>query len=289
MMLEYATIEVSCIQSKEKWIYRATLLDVIWQVGRTGKLTPLGIVSPVDLGGATVRKATLHNEDMIAFKDVRVNDFVVIRKAGDIIPEVVRSLPERREADSVEYKFPSVCPVCGTTLVRYQDEAAHYCINQDCPARVSESIIHFASRDAMNIDTLGNKRVEFFCEKGFLNSVMDIYHLKDRKEELLELEGFKDKSVEKLLEAIEASKNNSLERLIFGLGIPHVGAKTAKVLAKKYENIDKLIDATKEELTNIANLSPRKTEIVNKPTEETTTINNNFNNQVYINEEKKSN
>lgn len=230
------------------------LKDIKLTVGRTGKITPNAVLEPVRVAGSLVSAATLHNEDMIAFKDVRVNDFVVIRKAGDIIPEVVRSLPERREVDSLEYKFPSVCPVCGTTLVRYQDEAAHYCINQDCPARVSESIIHFASRDAMNIDTLGNKRVEFFCEKGFLNSVMDIYHLKDRKEELLELEGFKDKSVEKLLDAIEASKSNPLEDLIFGLGIRQVGKKAAKILVKRFKTMHNLMNASMEELTSIKDI-----------------------------------
>ena len=230
------------------------LKDIKLTVGRTGKITPNAVLEPVRVAGSLVSAATLHNEDMIAFKDVRVNDFVVIRKAGDIIPEVVRSLPERREADSLEYRFPSVCPVCGTTLVRYQDEAAHYCINQDCPARVSESIIHFASRDAMNIDTLGNKRVEFFCEKGFLNSVMDIYHLKDRKEELLELEGFKDKSVEKLIDAIEASKSNPLEDLIFGLGIRQVGKKAAKILVKRFKTMHNLMNASMEELTSIKDI-----------------------------------
>ena len=230
------------------------LKDIKLTVGRTGKITPNAVLEPVRVAGSLVSAATLHNEDMIAFKDVRVNDFVVIRKAGDIIPEVVRSLPERREVDSLEYKFPSVCPVCGTTLVRYQDEAAHYCINQDCPARVSESIIHFASRDAMNIDTLGNKRVEFFCEKGFLNSVMDIYYLKDRKEELLELEGFKDKSVEKLLDAIEASKSNPLEDLIFGLGIRQVGKKAAKILVKRFKTMHNLMNASMEELTSIKDI-----------------------------------
>lgn len=230
------------------------LKDIKLTVGRTGKITPNAVLEPVRVAGSLVSAATLHNEDMIAFKDVRVNDFVVIRKAGDIIPEVVRSLPERRETDSLEYKFPSVCPVCGTTLVRYPDEAAHYCINQDCPARVSESIIHFASRDAMNIDTLGNKRVEFFCEKGFLNSVMDIYRLKDRKEELLELEGFKDKSVEKLLEAIEASKSNPLEDLIFGLGIRQVGKKAAKILVKRFKTMQGLMNASMDELTSIKDI-----------------------------------
>lgn len=230
------------------------LKDIKITVGRTGKITPNAVLEPVRVAGSLVSAATLHNEDMIQYKDVRVNDYVVIRKAGDIIPEVVRSLPERREADSKAYLFPRVCPVCGSHLVRYPDEAAHYCINQDCPARVSESIIHFASRDAMNIDTLGSKRVEFFCEKGFLNSVVDIYHLKDKKEALLQLEGFKDKSVDKLLEAIEKSKNNPLEDLIFGLGIRQVGKKAAKILTKKFKTMDALMQASLEELTNIKDI-----------------------------------
>ena len=141
------------------------LKDIKITVGRTGKITPNAVLEPVRVAGSLVSAATLHNEDMIATKDVRINDFVVIHKAGDIIPEVVRSLPERRDEHSQKYVFPKYCPICHSPLVRYPDEAAHYCINQDCPARVSESIIHFASREAMNIDTLGSKRVELFCEK----------------------------------------------------------------------------------------------------------------------------
>ena len=230
------------------------LKDIKLTVGRTGKITPNAVLEPVRVAGSLVSAATLHNEDMINLKDVRVNDFVVIRKAGDIIPEVVRSLSERREENSQKYIFPTTCPVCNSTLVRYKDEAAHYCINPDCPARLSESIIHFASRDAMNIDTLGNKRVEFFCEKGLLQSIEDIYKLKDKKEELLQLEGFKDKSVDKLIEAIENSKSNPLEDLIFGLGIRQVGKKAAKILAKKYLTMDNLMNTTKEELTNIKDI-----------------------------------
>lgn len=230
------------------------LKDIKITVGRTGKITPNAVLEPVRVAGSLVSAATLHNEDMIKQKDVRINDLVVIRKAGDIIPEVVRSLPERREEDSKVYEFPKTCPVCGSTLVRYLDEAAHYCINQDCPARVSESIIHFASRDAMDIDTLGIKRVEFFCEHGFLNSVEDIYHLKDRREELLKLEGFKDKSVDKLLEAIELSKQNPLEDLIFGLGIRQVGKKAAKILAKHFFTMEAFMATTLDELTSIKDI-----------------------------------
>lgn len=230
------------------------LKDIKITVGRTGKITPNAVLEPVRVAGSLVSAATLHNEDMIKTKDVRVNDFVVIRKAGDIIPEVVRSLPERREEHSEAYVFPTLCPVCGSQLVRYPDEAAHYCINQDCPARVSESIIHFASREAMGIDTLGSKRVEFFCEQGLLKSVEDIYHLKDQRETLMNLEGFQEKSVDKLLEAIEASKSNPLEDLIFGLGIRQVGKKAAKILAHHFKNMAVFMGATKEELTAIRDI-----------------------------------
>lgn len=230
------------------------LKDIKITVGRTGKITPNAVLEPVRVAGSLVSAATLHNEDMIKTKDVRVNDFVVIRKAGDIIPEVVRSLPERREEHSEAYVFPTLCPVCGSQLVRYPDEAAHYCINQDCPARVSESIIHFASREAMDIDTLGSKRVEFFCEQGLLKSVEDIYHLKDQRETLMNLEGFQEKSVDRLLEAIEASKSNPLEDLIFGLGIRQVGKKAAKILAHHFKNMAVFMSATKEELTAIRDI-----------------------------------
>lgn len=230
------------------------LNDIMVTVGRTGKITPNAVLEPVRVAGSLVSAATLHNEDMIQAKDVRVNDFVVIHKAGDIIPEVVRSLPERREADSKPYVFPTVCPVCGSALVRYEDEAAHYCINQDCPARVCESIIHFASREAMNIDTLGDKRIEFFHEKGWLKSVEDIYRLKDRKEEILACEGYKEKSVEKLLDAIEISKQNPLEDFIFGLGIRQVGKKAARILAKRFITMDALRGASLDELKSIKDI-----------------------------------
>lgn len=227
------------------------LHDIMITVGRTGKITPNAVLEPVRVAGTSVSAATLHNEDMIVAKDVRVNDFVVIRKAGDIIPEVVRALPERREANSMPYIFPTICPICGSKLVRFEDEANHYCINQDCPARVVESIIHFASRDAMDIDTLGDKKVEFLHNHGWLNTVEDIYKLKNHREELLNCEGYKEKSVDKLLSAIEDSKQNPLEDLIFGLGIRQVGKKAAKILAQQFQTMDRLMMADKEALTKI--------------------------------------
>ena len=230
------------------------LLDIVLTVGRTGRITPNAVLEPVRVAGTSVSAAQLHNEDMIKEKDIRIQDDVVVRKAGDIIPEVVRPLIERRNGTQARYVFPKECPVCGSALVRLSDEAAHYCINQDCPARVVESIIHFASRDAMDIDTLGDKKVEFFHKEGLLNTIEDIYHLKDHKETILQMEGFKERSYQKLIDAIEASKQNPLEDLVYGLGIRQVGKKAAKVLAKHFLTMEKLMSASEEELVAIKDI-----------------------------------
>ena len=230
------------------------LLDIVVTVGRTGRITPNAVLEPVRVAGTTVSAAQLHNEDMIKEKDIRIHDDVVVRKAGDIIPEVVRPLLERRNDTRAVYHFPTHCPICGSELVRFPEEAAHYCINQDCPARVVESMIHFASRDAMDIDTLGDKKVEFFHKQGFLNTIEDIYCLKEHRQELIDLEGFKEKSVDKLLDAIEDSKQNPLEDLIYGLGIRQVGKKAAKVLAKHFLSMDALMAANEEELVAIKDI-----------------------------------
>ena len=230
------------------------LLDIVVTVGRTGRITPNAVLEPVWVAGTTVSAAQLHNEDMIKEKDIRIHDDVVVRKAGDIIPEVVRPLLERRNDTQAVYHFPTHCPICGSELVRFPEEAAHYCINQDCPARVVESMIHFASRDAMDIDTLGDKKVEFFHKQGFLNTIEDIYCLKEHRQELIDLEGFKEKSVDKLLDAIEDSKQNPLEDLIYGLGIRQVGKKAAKVLAKHFLSMDALMAANEEELVAIKDI-----------------------------------
>ena len=230
------------------------LLDIVVTVGRTGRITPNAVLEPVRVAGTTVSAAQLHNEDMIKEKDIRIHDDVVVRKAGDIIPEVVRPLLERRNDTQAVYHFPTHCPICGSELVRFPEEAAHYCINQDCPARVVESMIHFASRDAMDIDTLGDKKVEFFHKQGFLNTIEDIYCLKEHRQELIDLEGFKEKSVDKLLDAIEDSKQNPLEDLIYGLGIRQVGKKAAKVLAKHLLSMDALMAANEEELVAIKDI-----------------------------------
>ena len=222
------------------------LLDIVVTVGRTGRITPNAVLEPVRVAGTTVSAAQLHNEDMIKEKDIRIHDDVVVRKAGDIIPEVVRPLLERRNDTQAVYHFPTHCPICGSELVRFPEEAAHYCINQDCPARVVESMIHFASRDAMDIDTLGDKKVEFFHKQGFLNTIEDIYCLKEHRQELIDLEG--------LLDAIEDSKQNPLEDLIYGLGIRQVGKKAAKVLAKHFLSMDALMAANEEELVAIKDI-----------------------------------
>lgn len=230
------------------------LLDIVVTVGRTGRITPNAVLAPVRVAGTTVSAAQLHNEDMIKEKDIRIHDAVVVRKAGDIIPEVVRPIVEKRNGTQTVFEFPKTCPICGSVLVRFPDEAAHYCINQDCPARVVESIIHFASRDAMDIDTLGDKKVEIFHKYGLLNSIEDIYRLKEHKNEILEMEGFKDKSYQKLIDAIEKSKENPLEDLIYGLGIRQVGKKAAKILAKHFLTMDALMNAKLSDLVVIKDI-----------------------------------
>ena len=230
------------------------LKDIVITVGRTGKITPNAVLEPVRVAGTTVSAATLHNEDMIANKDLRINDIVVIRKAGEIIPEVVCSVPSRRDGSQKIYQFPSQCPVCGSKLIRLEDEAAHYCINQDCPARVVESMIHFASRDAMDIESLGDKKIEQLHEFGYLNSIEDIYFLYEKKDELIGRPGYQKKSVEKILDEIEKSKQQPLGLLLFGLGIRQVGKKAAMILANHFGTMDELIQAGEEELTAIRDI-----------------------------------
>ena len=233
---------------------KTRLLDIVLTVGRTGRITPNAVLEPVRVAGTSVSAAQLHNEDLIKEKDIRIHDIVIVRKAGDIIPEVVGPDPNRRDGSQVPYVFPDTCPICGGHLLRLPQEAAHYCINQDCPARVVESMIHFASRDAMDIDTLGDKRVEQLHEWGLLNAIEDIYRLKEHREELIGKEGYQLKSVQKLLEAIEQSKENPLEDLLFGLGIRQVGKKAARILAKRFLTMDALMRADEEELTKIRDI-----------------------------------
>ena len=224
------------------------LEDIFLTVGRTGKVTPNARLTPVTLAQTTVGFAQLHNEDYIRNKDIRVNDMVMIRKAGDIIPEVVASLPELRDDNSKPYAFEKHCPVCHQGLVRFEDEADTYCINNECPARIIEAIAHFASRDAMNIEGMGVKRVEQLYNQGWIRSVEDIYFLHQKRDLLTTLDKMGEKSVDKLLSAIEASKSNSLDKLLYGLGIRHIGEKAAATLAMRFETMDQLMLATQEQL-----------------------------------------
>ena len=230
------------------------LTDIIYTVGRTGKITPNAVLEPVRVAGSLVQRATLHNEDFIKDKDLMVGDYVVIRKAGDVIPEVVRVVKERRSNDVKPYKMIENCPVCGSPLVRV--DAMHFCTNPHCDAKKIEGIIHFSSRDAMDIEGMGEKVVEQFFNQGFIKSIADIYDLGQYRDDIISLDGWKDKSIDNLLEAIEKSKENSLEKVLFGLGIKEVGAKMAKTLARKYLDIDALSQASEEELTEIPDVGP---------------------------------
>ncbi|MFS0779837.1 NAD-dependent DNA ligase LigA [Neobacillus sp. 3P2-tot-E-2] len=226
-----------------------TLLDIELSVGRTGVVTPTAILKPVKVAGTTVGRASLHNEDLIREKDIKIGDQVVVKKAGDIIPEVVNVLAEQRTGDERDFQMPTHCPECESELVRFEGEVALRCINPKCPAQIREGLIHFVSRDAMNIDGLGEKVIsQLFAEK-LISDVADIYKL--TFDQLIALERMGEKSVTNLLKAIEASKANSLEKLLFGLGIRHVGAKAAKTLAQSFNTMDKLAFATKEDLIAI--------------------------------------
>ena len=230
------------------------LTDIIFTVGRTGQITPNAVLEPVIVAGSTISRATLHNEDFVNEKGLKIGDIVSIRKAGDVIPEVVEAKKERRTGTEIDFEMITTCPMCESTLMKKEGQVDYYCMNPKCPARHIEGLIHFASRDAMNIEGLGERIMEDFYNFHFISNLADIYSLKQYEKDLVRLEGFGDKSVTNLLEAIENSKNNSLERLIFGLGIPHVGAKTAKVLAAKFETLDNLMNANEEELTAIPDI-----------------------------------
>lgn len=226
-----------------------TLKEIKFTVGRTGKITPNAIFSPVHVSGSLVSKATLHNSDYCIDKDVRVGDTISIRKAGDVIPEVVEVKLDRRKEDSVPFKMIENCPMCNSVLVR--KDANHYCKNEHCPSRKIESLIHFSSRDAMYIEGFGESIVEDFYNLGYLKNIDNFYTLDKYKDELMLLEGFGEKSISKLLESASNSKKNSLERLLFGLGIRYVGKKTAKILSKYYKTMDNLIKADFDELKSI--------------------------------------
>ncbi|PKK98897.1 MAG: DNA ligase [Tenericutes bacterium HGW-Tenericutes-2] len=226
------------------------LKDITFQIGRTGVVTPVAELEPVLVSGSTVSRATLHNEDYILTKDIRIGDYVIVHKAGEIIPEVLNVVLEKRK-NQTPFEMRSDCPVCLFPLIRKPGEADHYCSNPDCPGKNINQLIHFSSRVAMDIDTLGERVVEIFHELGYLNNIPDIYKLHQFKDELKEIPGFGDKKVDKLMEAINNSKNQTLDKLLFGLGIKHVGAKVAKTLVKYYSTMDELMHANYEDLLEI--------------------------------------
>lgn len=230
------------------------LTDIIFTVGRTGQITPNAVLEPVIVAGSTVKRATLHNEDYVIAKDLKIGDIVSIRKAGDVIPEVVEAKKERRKGLEKDFKMIENCPMCGEKLVKKEGQVDYFCFNKNCPARKIESLIHFASRDAMNIDGLGDRIIEDFFNFGFIEKVSDIYKLENHRKDLITLEGYGNKSVANLLDAIDTSKHNSLEKLVFGLGIPHVGAKTAKILASNFKTMENLEQATIEDLIKIPDI-----------------------------------
>ncbi|KUP31827.1 NAD-dependent DNA ligase LigA [Bacillus halotolerans] len=236
------------------------LLDIELNVGRTGVITPTAILEPVKVAGTTVSRASLHNEDLIREKDIRILDKVVIKKAGDIIPEVVNVLVEQRTGEEKEFSMPTECPECGSELVRIEGEVALRCINPECPAQIREGLIHFVSRNAMNIDGLGERVITQLFQENLVRNVADLYKL--TKEQVIQLERMGEKSTENLISSIQKSKENSLERLLFGLGIRFIGSKAAKTLAMHFESLDNLKKATIEELLAIDEIGEKMADAV---------------------------
>lgn len=229
-----------------------TLEDIDWRVGRTGVLTPTAVLTPVKLSGSVISRATLHNEDFIRAKDIRIGDRVIINKAGEIIPEVLRVVVEKRTGDEKEVEIPNVCPECGWRVERQGEEAAIRCTNPHCPALGREGLIHFVSRDAMNIDGCGPSVINALLDAGLVRDAADLYSL--RKEDLLKLERMGEKSADNLLAALAESKKNELDKLLFALGIRHVGAKVARILATEFGSMEKLQQAQPEELAQIRDI-----------------------------------
>lgn len=242
----------------EEVVTRLTGIEL--SVGRTGVVTPTAELEPVRVAGTIVRRASLHNEDLIREKDIRIGDYVVVKKAGDIIPEVVNVIFDKRTGEEEEYHMPTHCPACESELVRLEEEVALRCINPTCPAQIREGLIHFVSRNAMNIDGLGERVITQLFDADYIRTFADLYAL--TKEQLLQLERFGEKSATNLIQAIENSKENSLERLLFGLGIRHVGAKAARTFAEHFETMDELVKATEEELKAINEIGEKMAQSV---------------------------
>ncbi len=236
------------------------LLDIDIQVGRTGTLTPVAILEPVKVGGVTVSRATLHNFDELKRKDIRIGDYVLVERSGDVIPQVVKSIKEKRTGSEKRKTIPKKCPVCGSEVLRKEGEVAVRCANKFCPARLKWKVRYFASRDAMDIDHLGGSTIDKLIEAGLIDNIADIYFLK--KEGILRLEGFKEKSAQNLLDSIEISKKQDLSRLIYGLGIRHVGKYASQLLVSKYNSLDMLANASAEELKEIHGLGDKSAEAI---------------------------
>ena len=230
---------------------KTKLIDIIYQVGRTGVITPVGVFKPVFVQGSLISKATLHNEDYIKMKDIHVNDNVIIHKAGDVIPEVVGPVLEDRGSDIITFKMIDKCPCCGAPLNRIDGEADYYCTNPSCKEKLVNGLIHFASKPAYDIDTLGEKVVKDLYELGYITDIPSIFTLNGCYSELVKIPGYGEKSIDKLLDSIEKSKENNLDKLLFGLGIRHCGGKVSKLICKKYGNIDNIMSATLEDIANI--------------------------------------
>lgn len=231
---------------------KQTVIKDIWvNVGRTGVLTPNAVLEPVRLAGTTVSKATLHNLDYLREKDIRIGDTVWLQKAGDIIPEVIEVVREKRTGAEREFVMPAVCPQCGSEVIREEGEAAYRCTGIECPAQLFRSIVHFASRDAMNIEGLGPSIIEALMARGFIAGIADLYYLRDRQEELQGMERMGKKSVENLIASIERSKENNIDRLIYGFGIRHIGLRAAQLLAERFNSIDEISQASVEEINGI--------------------------------------
>lgn len=237
------------------------VLDIIPSVGRTGVITPVASLEPVEVAGSTVSRATLHNEDELRRKDVRIGDTVVIQKAGDVIPEVVRVVTEERSGEEKEFVMPTECPVCHGPVLREPGEAVHRCVNTlACSAQIKEGIVHFVARDAMNLEGIGPSLIDQLLEKGLIKDVADLYYL--TKDQLLGLERMGEKSAQNAIGAIEESKERSLDRLIFALGIRHVGSGTARLLTEKYKSIDALLEAQADELLEVDEIGPKSAESI---------------------------
>ncbi|HPJ21084.1 MAG TPA: NAD-dependent DNA ligase LigA [Clostridia bacterium] len=225
--------------------------NIFVQVGRTGVLTPNAELEPVRISGSTVSRATLHNIDYIKSKDIRIGDHIILQKAGDIIPEVVEVIKDRRKGDEIEFEMPGNCPACGSPVEREENMAALRCTGIECPAQKFRSIVHFCSKPAMNIDGLGPSIIDAFIKKEMIETIADIYYLKDKRDEIVVLEGMGEKSADKLIEAIERTKSNGLARLLVGFGIRHVGARAGKLLAENFPDIDAIMNAGHDDLTRI--------------------------------------